>query len=356
MKPRVVIVDDSTAMRGVMRALLCDEGRVDVVGEASNGDDAVERVRELAPDVVTMDVLMPGLDGISCVEQIMAEAPTRVLVVSSAVETEGAALSIRAVAAGALEVIAKPASNAGPIDVRRWGRSLAESIALMAEVPVITRRTGSHPRLRPPAPSAHAHARPGQFVDVIAIAASTGGPPALASLLSALCKMAPQSRAPIVVAQHLAEGFSAGMARWLGEATRMRVVVAAPSMRAEPGCAYIAPDGRDVVVAAATPASGLVLDTPPPEGAHRPSADRLLTSVAAMCGGSAAGVVLTGMGDDGAVGLRALRERGAATFAQTPSSCVVAGMPSAAIALGAATDVLDIDAIAAALAPLVRAV
>lgn len=346
---RVLIVDDSATMRATMRALLRDAKGIEVVGEAHDGEHAVEEATRLRPDVVTMDVLMPGLDGIASIERIMADAPTRILVVSSAVAAGGAALSLRAIGAGALELLAKPSADAtAPADgdVRKFGARLAEAIRLMAEVPVVRRHTSPH------AP-ARVMARP---VDVIAIAASTGGPPLVASLLQRLSAFPAAAGAPpVVIAQHLAEGFATGLARWLDDtvAPRVRVVVAVDGAPLSRGHVYVAPDGRDVVIER-LPNSSLVVRTPPPIGHHRPSADRLLTSVASSGGARAAAFVLTGMGDDGARGLLDVKRAGGLTVVQDPASAVVGGMPSAAIALGAANDVVGIDALGTLLIDLVR--
>jgi two-component system, chemotaxis family, protein-glutamate methylesterase/glutaminase len=342
----VLIVDDSATMRATMRALLRAHADIEVVGEAHDGEQAVEEAVRLRPDVVTMDVMMPGLDGISSIERLMARAPTRVLVVSSAVEAGGAALSMRAIAAGALELIAKPAANADP---RAFAARLAEAIRLMAEVPVVRRHA------LPRAPT-RVTARP---VDVIAIAASTGGPPLVATLLGALYgKNAP----PVVVAQHLAEGFAAGLARWLHDTTGVPTLVAVDGAPLERGHAYVAPDARDVMVertivtthALAAVVAGLVLRTPAPIGHHRPSADRLLSSVAAACGARSAAMVLTGMGDDGARGLLDVQRAGGLTVAQDPGSAVVGGMPAAAIALGAADDVAAVDGLTSLMSDLAK--
>ena len=331
---RVLVVDDSAAMRALVRALLSRAPDIEIVGEAEDGARALVETARLRPDVVTMDVLMPGLDGIRCVELLMVQTPTRILVVSSAVDVGGAALSLRAISAGALEVLGKPGPRSDP---GQFGAALIEAVRLMAEVPVIRRHHTPHTA---------APVDPGRVVDVVGVAASTGGPPVLAALLGCLRGV---SGPPVLLAQHLAAGFAPGLARWLQETTGVCTVVAVDGVIAARGTVYVAPDDSDLVLE-----PGGRLRTPLPAGPHRPSADRLLGSVAAVCGARCAGVVLTGMGDDGAAGLLAVRDAGGVTLVQDPRSSLVSGMPAAALANGAAIDGASIDSIAAALSSFAR--
>jgi two-component system chemotaxis response regulator CheB len=282
-----------------------------------------------------MDVNMPRLDGLGATAAIMADSPSRVLMISSVSEHREQELSFRAMAAGALELIAKPASG----DMRAWGRRLAESVRLMAEVPVV-RRHRSRTR---PLPAAFAHAGD---VDVIGLVASTGGPPALAQVLAELPK---DICVPLLIAQHIAEGFTTGLVRWFAGACKLAVLVARDGEAPRPGVAYLPPDGSDLEV----DAEGL-LRTPSAGGPHSPSGNRLLASLARVHGPRAAGFVLTGMGDDGAQGLLALRHSGGATFAQDESTSVVYGMPQAAQALGAARSQLALEQVAPAILSLCR--
>ncbi len=344
---RVLIADDSAAIRGALAALLRDEPDLDVVAQAADGLEAVELAKSFKPDVITMDVLMPRLDGLGAIVEIMVEAPARILVVSSAADDRELNLTFKAIAAGALEVIGKP-SHQKPADLRDWGRRVAQAIRLMAEVPVVRRRRGSSfpPLLALPLPSAAA-AKPkerlGKRIDVFGIAASTGGPPALAKLFGALPKSLP---IPLLVAQHMTEGFAHGLARWLSSLTPLSVAVARAGEAALPGKVYLPPDACDLVI----DAEG-VLWTPAPRGGPCPNCDRLLTSIAEAYGERAGAVVLTGMGGDGARGLLAIHDRGGATLAQDEATSVVFGMPRVAHSLGAAKDLVPLDAIA----PLIRA-
>jgi two-component system chemotaxis response regulator CheB len=290
----------------------------------------VDKARHLEPAVITMDVRMPRLDGLGAIAAIMAHVPTRILVVCDTSKESEMDLSFRAVSAGALELIPKPRPGQ---PLREWGKRLVDSLLLMADVPVVRRRSPSVPKLedlRPPERSGS--------IDVFGLVASTGGPPALASLLGTLPANYP---VPIVIAQHMAPGFAKGLATWLDGCSRLRVVLAEDRTRLEPGCVYLPHDGDDVMV----DHEGQVR-TPPAEGPHCPWGDRLLQSLARAYGPRSAGVVLTGMGDDGAAGLLSIREAGGYTMAQDQASSVVYGMPAAAMARGAASLELSLDHIA----------
>ena len=321
MKPvRVLIVEDSRAQREVLRLVLGEDRGIDVVGEAHNGLEAVEAATRLLPDVITMDLQMPRLGGLEAIDRIMAEAPSRIVVVCAADNDEELQLSFRAVAAGALELVAKPRGDRAQ-DVRRWGATLRESIHLMAEVPVVRRRRS----VALPPSFTPRDAR----IDVFGIVASTGGPPVVASILAALPATLP---VPLVVAQHMAPGFVVGLVRWLDDASPLRVVVARSGERLEPGRVYLPPDQHDLLVEA-----GGVLAVRRVETVQCPSGDALLESLATVFGARACGIVLTGMGDDGAKGVGKLTAAGGMALAQQPASCTVAGMPTAALAAGASS-------------------
>lgn len=332
---RVLIADDSPTVRGAIAGMLGRDPQLQVVGQAADGVEAVALARSLRPDVITMDVNMPRLDGLAAIERIMAEAPARVLVISSVSEHRQLELSFRAMAAGALEVIAKPRPGE-PMD--HWGGKLTQSVRLMAEVPVVRRA-----RSRPPQPAKLQHAG---AVDVVGIVASTGGPPALAQVLGAL---PPDLPVPLLLAQHIAHGFLPGLVRWFQGICALRIHVGSNGELLRPGGVYLPPDGCDIEL----DASGR-LRTPAGSSLHVPSGNRLLHSLARVYGNRAAGFVLTGMGDDGAQGLLALRNAGGATFAQDEHSSVVFGMPEAAQVAGAAREVLSLEHIAPAILDLCK--
>jgi len=333
---RVLVADDSATMRNALITIFAQEQDLRVVGEARDGFEAVEKARELRPDVITMDVTMPRLDGIRATAAIMAEAPARILMVCAVSEERQLDLPFRAMAAGALEVISKP--DPAALEVRGFGRRVAEAVRLMAEVPVVRRQK---PRHQP------AVLRFGMRVGGIGLVASTGGPPALSVVLRSLPCDFP---VPVLIAQHIAAGFTAGLTRWLSEVSALPLRAARDGEMAEPGRVYFAPDGCDLELAP----DGR-LHTPRPEGIHCPSGNRLLQSLARSLGSAAAGVVMTGMGDDGAQGLLAIRQAGGAAFAQDEATSIVFGMPAAALACGGAETLLPLEDIAPMLAGLCAA-
>jgi two-component system chemotaxis response regulator CheB len=324
-RTRVLIAEDSEAMRTTLEKLLGDDPRIEVVGTAVDGREAVALTRSLKPDVVTMDVVMPYLDGVDATAQIMAESPARILIISSYVDNRQVELAFRAFEAGALEVVAKPIGGR-PSELRAWASRVCDAIVLMADVPVITRRRRAATAL-------------GREIDVVGIVASTGGPLALARVLALLPADLP---VPLLVAQHIADGFTAGLVRWLANASKLRVEIAVDGVRPRPGHVYFPAEQRDLEIA-----GDRMLRTPAPRERYTPSGDRLLESLARHYGPRACGVILTGMGDDGVAGLLAIRQGGGATFAQSRESSTVFGMPQAALARGATAELHSLEAIAA---------
>jgi two-component system chemotaxis response regulator CheB len=332
-------------MRGHLRESLAADPELQVVGEAVDGGHAVELVRRLRPDVVTMDMMLPTMSGLVATEHIMAEHPTPILVVSSA-DRQELFSTYNALAAGAVDVLEKPRGDASDAD---WGRRLCSAVRLVSRIRVIT-----HPRARldgrgrtAPEPQG---ARP--FTDalrVIAIGASTGGPGALTELLRALPAV---FHPPVLCVQHIAasEPFAVAFSDWLAGQTGRDVSYAREGtpVGALGGRVILAPPDRHMLIR-----DGVVrLSNAPPRHSCRPSVDVLFESIAVEYGSGAAGCLLTGMGRDGAEGLLQMRTRGAATFAQDEASCVVYGMPREAALLGAAAHVLPPARIAARLADL----
>jgi len=330
---RILVADDSQTMRAALVSLLGEERGLQIVGQARDGVEAVQKARALRPDVITMDVNMPRLDGLGATAAIMAESPSRVLMVCQVSEERQLDLSFRAMAAGALEVLPKP--GPGPNELRRFGTRVAEAVRLMAEVPVVRR----HRAFSFPAPQSHAAG-----VAAVGIVASTGGPPALTVVLRALPADLP---VPVLIAQHIAAGFTPGLLRWLGEVSEAEVRIAKSGEAPRPSVIYLPPDECDLEI----DGHGY-LQTPRSTGVHVPSGNRLLSSLAKVYGARSLGVVLTGMGDDGAQGLLAIRKAGGATYAQDEASCVVFGMPGAARALGATDNLIPLDGIGPLLASL----
>jgi two-component system chemotaxis response regulator CheB len=334
--PSVLICDDSATMRLALRRTLV-LGGLAVVGEAATGGEAVALAERLKPDLITMDVMLPDLDGFQATRAILATGPTRIVIVSAAGEALQTDLSFRALQCGALDLVEKPEAG-DPAALQAWGRDLAADLLALAALPVGAR-----------APVMHSPARPhlgGRKVQAFGIAVSTGGPPALASLLKGL---APTLSYPVLVAQHIAPGFTNGLASWLATQTALKVKVAEGGETAEPGTVWLARDRHDLLLQ-----DGARLRVVANPGGVCPNGDRLLASVAERMGKDAAGAVLTGMGSDGAKGLLAMKQAGALTFAQDSNSCAVDGMPASAVALGGAEARLTLEELSFVMAELGR--
>jgi two-component system chemotaxis response regulator CheB len=338
---RVLVCDDSeTARRLVVAALRSDPG-IEVVGTASNGRDAVEMARLLRPDLITMDVRMPVLDGLRATEEIMREHPTPIVIVSSSVQAPDLQITFNALRAGALEVVEKPRGGGLRSGLAVWQKRLVRTVRAMAEVRVVRRRPQTVvPGITDvPAPKLKPHQR----LRVVAVGASTGGPQILSHVFR---RLPPEYGLPILCVQHMVPGFIDGFARWLAGETHLRVQVAEHDQPVHPGCVHVAPDGAHLRLGADF---RLQLGGEPPRGMFRPSVDVLFESVAQVARGHALGILLSGMGNDGAHGLLALRKAGGLTFVQKPETCVVPGMPLAARELGAAEDECHPDGLAEAL-------
>ncbi len=346
---QVVVVDDSLVAREMLSQILRSDPGIEVVASVPDGLQAVEAVRNLRPDVVTMDIHMPKLDGLQATERIMAYTPTPILVVSSSVHGEGVGRAFDALSAGALEVMKKPEPRDWA-DLQRIGAELIRRVKILSRVRVIThlrgRRAGEPGG--PPGRTADGVA-PGADKSIVAIGSSTGGPSALLAVLGGLSADLP---VPVVIAQHIADGFVPGLVGWLDSRCAIAVREAESGREVEPGSAYFAPTGRNLEM------DGLRtrFSVPLPEQLYIPSADALLRSVARSFGRRAVGVVLTGMGTDGAGGLKSLREAGGATIAQDEATSTVYGMPRAAAESGAAASVLPVERIAGEIERVVRGV
>lgn len=335
---RVFLVDDSAVVRLVLRRALRSDPDLTIVGEATSGPEALRRIPDVAPDIVLMDVLMQGMDGIETARTLMQTSPRPVLVVSDLAERDEN-LSFRALEAGALDVIRKPSAEALEDPTTR--ARLCRKVRLLAEVPVVTRyrrRARSRPRPASPAKPPDV-ARPAD-VSCVAIGASTGGPPALLRILRELPAPGPW---PVLIVQHMSEGFLGGMCRWLAGVTGHQIELARDGARLEPGVVLVAPDAHHLEI---RDGRSVLVDRLPVSG-HRPSVDVLFESLAQSTGAQEVlAILLTGMGADGAHGLERLRRAGAITYAQDEASSVVYGMPKAAADRGAAQEILSLDAIA----------
>lgn len=341
---RVLLVEDSPTVRRHLAQIINGAAGMTVVGEARDGLEALALAATLEPDVISMDIRMPHLDGLEVARRIMAERPTPIVMVSGLFQDE-IHLSMQALEAGALAVVSKPPARDDPRFVQHE-RQLIGTLTAMAGVRLV--RRWSPALATPGASSPPLPSLPGMRPEVVAVGASAGGPSALCGLLGGLPESFPL---PILVVQHLPDEFVAGFAQWLGPHLPLPLRVAADGMLLEPATVYLAPGGQHLQIRRE---SGLVAAILPRSSADRycPSIDSLLHAVAGVCGPAGIGIILTGMGDDGAAGMRALVEAGGRTLAQDPASSAVYGMPGAAIARGGVQRVLPLAELARALGAL----
>lgn len=345
---RVFVVEDSPTARELLSHIIASDPGMKVVGTANDGEEAVEAVQRIKPDVITMDLHMPRMNGLDAARRIMETTPTPIVAVSGTWEPAEAAMTFRALEAGALAVVRKPAGTSHP-DYGESSAELIRTVKAMSEVRVV-RRWARHSAAAnsysvPAAPEADLKPSVTE-IRLVAIGASTGGPLALQTILAGLPA---NFVAPIAVVQHIAPGFVLGFAEWLGRSLKLSVAIASHGERMVPGRVYLAPDGMQMQVS--TPGR-IMLTTDEPENGLRPSVSWLFRSVANTFGQHAIGVLLTGMGKDGAEELTLMRQKGSITIAQDEESSVVFGMPGEAIRLGGATYVLAPARMAAALLTL----
>ncbi|MDL2316612.1 chemotaxis response regulator protein-glutamate methylesterase [Desulfovibrio sp. OttesenSCG-928-A18] len=374
---KVLVVDDSAFVRRSLTTLLEKDPDISVVATAANGEQAIEMNIRHDPDVITMDVEMPRMDGLTALEKIMAEHPCPVIMVSS-LTSEGADVTLRALDLGALDFVSKLASGSLP-DLAVMQKELTGKVKALARRKGFMRlmfnrhkdrearrtrsapvggRAAAAPAPHQAPPPAGSGGHPGQAdspisplprslraaFDVVAIGVSTGGPPAVQKVLSQLPSNFP---APLLIAQHMPAAFTGPFAKRLNAQSPIEVKEAEDMERLRPGTAYICPGGRHLrLESRAGLLCGLVSDEPK-DALYKPSANVLMESAGMVSGRKALGITLTGMGNDGLLGTRVLKERGGKVIAQSEASCVVYGMPKAVVDAGLADVIADIDDMAA---------
>lgn len=342
---KVLIVDDSAVVRQVLTAVLQRDPAIEVIGAASDPVFAMERMRAQWPDVIVLDVEMPRMDGITFLKKIMAERPTPVVICSTLTD-KGAETTMQALAAGATSILPKP-----KMGLKRFLQDSAEDLvsAVKAAAQANVRRlvpVASAPRIAPKLSAdailpASVQAMAETTDRVIAIGTSTGGTQALEMVLTALPRVCPG----IVIVQHMPEKFTEAFANRLNGLCKIEVREAKAGDRVMPGRALIAPGGRHMLLKRSGAQYHVDVVDGPLVSRHRPSVDVLFRSVAKCAGRNALGIIMTGMGDDGARGLKELHDMGARTLAQDEASCVVYGMPKEAVKLGAVDRVLPLGEI-----------
>jgi two-component system chemotaxis response regulator CheB len=343
MKPiRVLIVEDSPVVQEHLRRTITADQRFQVVGITATGEEAIQLVDRLDPHVITMDVQLPGIQGFEATRRIMARKPTPIVIVSGVGLTE-ASLSMEALRAGALAVVEKPvaATNAG---YEAIASRLRTQLAIMSEVRVVRRRDFGLGRS---ASEVLCGRKSSGLYRLLAIAASTGGPNALLQMLT---ELGPEFPIPIAMVQHMTPGFLTGFADWLKHVTPFDVQIVRGMALMRPGTIYLSDSDTHLAVSG----DSALAHAGAPVGGHRPAATVLFSSVASAFGPEAIGVLLTGMGEDGASGLMEMKTLGGFTIAEAESTAVVYGMPAAAMKLGAVCESLALHEIAPRVSQLVR--
>ncbi|MBO1074197.1 chemotaxis-specific protein-glutamate methyltransferase CheB [Roseomonas marmotae] len=338
-----MIVEDSPVVRRLLAHIISGDPRLMLAAAVGSAEEALRELPRVRPDVISMDIRLPGMDGLEATRRIMAEQPTPIVVIAGSVQDSTFGISMNALRAGALSVVEKP------VGIETGGHEqIAETIRtqlyIMSQVPVIRQRT-----LMPPRPlRAELAPRPPQQPSVLAIAASTGGPPALAQVLGALPAGYPL---PVLLVQHMGAAFMEGFASWLDGLVPLKVALAQEGEAPRPGHVHVAPGDRHLLL---TPQGLLRLSHERPLASQRPSATLLFRSVAEAVGDRGLGVLLTGMGEDGAVGLAEMRRAGGYTITEHESTAVVYGMPAAAVRQGGSSLSLPLPAIGPKLLQLTR--
>lgn len=340
---KVLIVDDSQVSRELLTHIYSADPEIHVVGTARNGEEAIDALRRMKPDVISMDIQMPRMNGYEATRIIMSTQPVPIVIVSSSFSRDQVAASFQAMEAGAVALFGKPRGPGHP-DHAAMASALVRTIKAMSEVKMVRRW---NPKVEASANGPARVPSGATRIRMVVMGVSTGGPPVLQTILSGLPRTFP---VPIVIVQHIATGFLDGLRDWLAQSTGLPVHIATHGGWPEPGQVYLAPDGAHLGFDAR---GRLALTKEFADNGLRPSVAHLFRSAAAVFGDTAVGIILTGMGRDGAEELKLMRDRGAVTIAQDKESSVVHGMPGEAIAANAAMHVLPPERITAMLLSLI---
>jgi two-component system chemotaxis response regulator CheB len=336
---KVVVVDDSAFMRKALSTMLKKDPQIDVVAVARNGEEGLEMVRKFDPDVVTMDIEMPKMDGLTALKHIMMEMPRPVIMVSS-LTTEGAEATLKAMEYGAVDFIPKQFSMVSLeiVKIEEELRSKVKSVARKKDNLRVFRRI----KKKAPVTTIKGFDKKKSILvrDIVAVGVSTGGPPVVQKILSELPRDFP---ACILIAQHMPGSFTGPFARRLNEASQLTVKEAESGDVIKPGHVFVAPGGQHLKIDQKVSRIDVVVTHEPRDALYKPSADVLISSVAKGVGKRGLGVILTGMGHDGLIGIRELKQRGGKAIAQNEESCVVYGMPKAIVDEHLADVVTDVD-------------
>jgi two-component system, chemotaxis family, protein-glutamate methylesterase/glutaminase len=340
---KILIVDDSKVIQEFLAHLLSSDPDIQVVGFANSGFEAIELVKNKKPDVITMDIHMPGMDGYEATRTIMETVPTPIVIVSGSSKTKEVINTFKLLEAGALAVVIRPPGFEHP-NFATSRKELIQTVKLMSEVKVVRLFPRSRKGLKKPIVLLQTFENDLKRIQIIAIGASTGGPIALQIILSRLPGDLP---VPVLIVQHIAKGFVKGFHEWLSATSGIKLKIAEDGELISAGIGYIAPDGFQMGM---SKGGKIILSDSPPENGLKPSVSYLFRSVAQSMGPNAMGVLLTGMGKDGADELKTMKEMGAYTLVQNEESSVVFGMPGEALRIGAADQALSPEKIAETMA------
>lgn len=351
---KVLIAEDTATIRFILKKILNADPDIEVIGEAANGKDAVEMTQALKPDLVTMDIRMPEMNGFEATQEIMRLCPTPILVISASVQADDLNITFNAIKAGALDIVEKPKGNLS-FDFEKIGKRIVQKVKILSEVRVIRRRGSSAKSFSIKSKKEVKETVKQELVEqshvkleLVSIVSSTGGPKALLVILKKLGKDFP---VPIVIVQHITPGFGQGLVDWLDGETDFAVKFASENERLEAGKVYFAKDDHHIRL---TADMRVKLSRELPVVGLRPYGNYLFDSVAQNIGKRSIGVILTGMGRDGAEGIRKMKDAGSITIGQDEQTCVVYGMPREAAAVGGLSVQLPLDEIPAQLLKLVQ--